>query len=105
MESNFDNLSEEHKSLQTQFKQEKEKENLKCNKCENDSENVPNLKKNRSEYRATSFQMWPVYKRVQWGMENESSHKETQEVPVWTVWKNLWVSRYKEEVCSYLPWK
>ena len=55
--SNFDNLSEEHKSLQTQFKQEKEKENLKCNKCENDSENVPNLKKNRSEYRATSFQM------------------------------------------------
>ena len=84
MASNFDNLSEEHKSLQTQLKQEKEKENHKCNKCENNSENLPNLKKHRSDHMATSPQVFKCDQCIkdfndEWKMKaHKKKHKRFQ---------------------------
>ena len=51
--TNFDKLSEEHKSLQTIFIIEKEKASKRCSNCEFNLENINKLKKHDKNQRST----------------------------------------------------
>ena len=51
--SNFEKLSQEHKSLKTELIQEREKGKNRCNKCDKISENGKNLKKHMNDRRST----------------------------------------------------
>ena len=54
VENNFEKLSGEHKSLQADFKIEKERRNQRCSNCDHKSENKINLKKHKNEHRSRS---------------------------------------------------